>query len=278
MRSGKRMARSLLPAALLGLGLFVGRAAYGQHDPRPGPPPMRMPPGPRPGPVFNVPGHPDISPHGAGDQSLARGDAGRADAGHGEEHHAAPFNFAYGLIAEREGAEPGLLFRPKGMPVPFLANLLNFGILVFLGVYFGKKPLKDSLVSRKETLMREIDEAAKVKAEASARLDEYKGKIGRLDAEVARISREYAEQGKLDQERLLREAKEKRARMKRDAEFLLEQESKMTREILLREAVDAASVSAEALLRQRLSAPDQDRLAQEYLQELGAMKLESRGG
>ena len=44
------------------------------------------------------------------------------------EHHVPTledYNWFYGFLGEKDGAEPSFLFRPKGMPVPFGAMLLN---------------------------------------------------------------------------------------------------------------------------------------------------------
>jgi F-type H+-transporting ATPase subunit b len=222
-----------------------------------------------------------VDAHGAhGAPAAKHGDAGHGDgAAHGGGHHElGQINWVYGLISEgKEGEEPSLLFRPKGMPVPFLANVLNFGLLALALGYFGKKPMAEGLTKRKQDLMREIDEAAKVKAEAEARLADYQKQLDTLDDEALRIRAEYAEQGKLDHERIVREARERRERMKRDAEFLIEQEGKELRAQLLRKTVDDATAEATALLREKLSAQDQDRLAQEYLEQLGSMQLGDGG-
>ncbi len=72
---------------------------------------------------------------------------------HGAEHegHAPTFddiNWVYGFLGEKEGEEPSLLWRPKGMPVPFGALALNAGILYWLLFKFGKKPIGDALRAR----------------------------------------------------------------------------------------------------------------------------------
>lgn len=272
-----RVLRRAVAAALVGVaGLSLSLSASAQPDdghghgrPQIQPPPAgarRMPPG------MDPRGKAPADPHGkAADPHAGHGAPDAHGGGHGapgEHHGPGHINWAYGLLGEKDGVPPSLMYRPKGMPVPFLANLINFGVLAFLAVRFGKKPLQDGLKKRRDDLMREIDEAAKVKEEAEDRLAEYEEKMESLEDELARIKKDYAEQGKRDEERIVREAKERRARMKRDAELLLDQEGKSVQAALLAETVQRATAAAEKLVQERLSAQDHERLADEYLREV----------
>ena len=69
------------------------------------------------------------------------------------------------------------------------------------------------------------------------------------------------------------DAEEKAARMQKDAEFLVEQETRQMQQDLWREAVEKATATAEDLLRKRVTDADQERLAEEYLSELGRRPL-----
>jgi F-type H+-transporting ATPase subunit b len=219
--------------------------------------------------------------------ALAEGDGHDAAAaeGHGAEHgeahgHVPTFhdvNWYYGFLGEKEGIEPGLLWRPKGMPVPFGALALNAAILYFLLFKYGRKPIRDSLHQRKLGIMKGIEDAAKMKAQAEARLAEYQQKLDDVDQEVARIRREMKEAGEAERVRILSEAKERRARMERDARTLIDQELKAARENLLRDTVRAAVKSAETTLTAQIGDADQQRLAQEYLASIKASGSALRG-
>lgn len=208
-------------------------------------------------------------------------------ASHGEEHcpgHGPTdppphVNWWHGLLGvNNESAEKGginsLLWRyqnpsnpcdPKNEPPPFLASILNFGILAFVVYRFGKQPLAEALQKRKQAIMQEIDTASRLKQEAEARLDDYENKLERLDETLAELKSEYAAQAEVEKAHFLAEAEQRRTRMRRDAEFRIEQEFKEVRAMLLQEAVQNAVVAAEALIRQRLGNEDQDRLAEDYL-------------
>jgi F-type H+-transporting ATPase subunit b len=221
--------------------------------------------------------------HGDG-HDASQGDAhGQHGDAHGSGHgdaHAPSFddiNWFHGFLGEKEGVEPDLLWREPGTPVPFGALALNAAILYFLLFKYGKKPISEGLRQRKLTIMKGIEDAAKMKAAAEARLAEYQKKLDEIDSEVARIRREMKEQGEAESARILSEAKERRARMERDARTLVEQELKAARESLLRDTVRAAVKSAETTLTAKIGDADQQRLGEEYLTSIKASAGALRG-
>jgi F-type H+-transporting ATPase subunit b len=249
---------SVLLVAALGASLFVtGSASAGQD------------------------GHDDHG-HGApaAGTHVEAHDEGHA-AAHGEGHDHAPtfddINWGYGFLGEKEGVAPSLLWRPKGMPVPFGALALNAAILYWLLIKFGKKPISDALKARKLGIMKGMEEAARMKAEAEASLAKYKKQLDEIDSEVERIRREMKEAGEAESARILSEAKERRERMERDARTLVEQEMKAAREILLRETVRAAVKTAEATLVSKIADSDRQRLGDEFLASVKASGAALRG-
>jgi len=209
---------------------------------------------------------------------------GEGHEAHGAEHgghdHAPTFddiNWGYGFLGEKAGVAPSLLWRPPGMPVPFGALALNAAILYWLLIKFGKKPISDALKARKLGIMKGMEEAAKMKAEAEASLAKYKKQLDEIDSEVERIRREMKEAGEAESARILSEAKERRERMEKDARTLIEQELKAARETLLRETVRAAVKSAEATLLSKIADSDRQRLGDEFLASVKASGAALRG-
>lgn len=196
---------------------------------------------------------------------------------HDESGPPDPINWFTGLIGEREGVEPGLLWRAPGTPAPFGATLINFGVFVFVVVRFGAKPLAQALRTRKETIMRDIDEATRMREASEKRLAEYEQRIEKIEEDLDRIRREFREQGERERERILAEANERRDRMKKDAEFLLSQELKQMRLDLLNETVEKAVVRASELLGQRLTPAEQDRYLETFLTQLPVRTGSAKG-
>jgi F-type H+-transporting ATPase subunit b len=186
-------------------------------------------------------------------------------------------------VNNERAVQPGfvnqLLFRyeneknpcdPKNEPPPYMAALLNFGLLAFILYRFGKKPLEDALVKRKHAIMAEIETATKLKENAEARLEEYEEKLANIAVTIRDVRAEYAAQAEVEKKHILAEAEERRVRMRRDAEFRIEQERKAMRDELLAEAVVNATAAAEALIQKQMSSADQERMARSYLSSVGA--------
>jgi F-type H+-transporting ATPase subunit b len=68
------------------------------------------------------------------------------------------------------------------------------------------------------------------------------------------------------------EAEAKAERRRKDAEFQVEQELKQIRQDLWKETVEAAVGAAEELLKKRVTMADQERMAEDYLADLGGKK------
>jgi F-type H+-transporting ATPase subunit b len=177
---------------------------------------------------------------------------------------------------EDENAEPAAMnwvdFSNKKQP-PYAAYLLNFGILLWIFWRMGRTSLPAALKSRRDDIARQIDEAQRIEKEAKARARKYQKKLENLDDEVEATKKALVEAGQGEKARLVREAEERAARMERDAKQLLENEMKQMQQDLTRETIEQAITAAEDLLKKRVTHADQERLAEEFLAQLGA-----RGG
>ena len=155
---------------------------------------------------------------------------------------------------------------------PYLAMVVNFGILVAGYYLIGKKPIASALKSRRDHIAKDIEEAQRMRREAEKRAKHYQAKLDKLEDELKAARETLVRTGEAEKERIVTEANAKADRMRKDAEFLVEQELKQIRVDLQRETVEAAIATAEELLKKRVTQADQERLAEDYLADL------ARGG
>ncbi len=229
--------------------------------------------------------HAPVDPHAAGHGQPAGEHAApgeHAPGGHAV-HHPEPFNLAdLGRYQEEKAkAEQGAKDahgNPLVPTTPYVYLLVNFAILAFIYYRAGKKPITEGLQARHDTIAKDLIEAAKIKEEAEARLVEYSTRLEQLENELQRIKAEIIATGEADKERMVKEAEEKAERMRKDAQFLLDQEMKQLRIDMLAYTADAAIAAAEGVLKTRVSAQDHDRLADDYLKEIASAKSASTGG
>jgi F-type H+-transporting ATPase subunit b len=196
---------------------------------------------------------------------------------HDEKAPPPPINWWHGLLGEKANEPPSILWREPGQPAPFLASLINFGVLLFIVNRYGRKALSDALVKRKESITREIDEATRMRKAAEERLAQYETKLEKISDELERVRREFRDQGERDKERIIQEAKERRERMRKDTEIVLAQEGKQMRQELLAEVVQQATRIATEILSKNTTLGDHDRFAEAFLQQLSSNARLSAG-
>jgi len=149
-----------------------------------------------------------------------------------------------------------------------IASFVNFFVLISLFIYLFRDGLNSYLKSRRAAIEGELSEAARLRAEAETKHKEYTARLATLDQELEQIKRDMIAAGQKERDRIVAEAEEKAARMRKEAQFIVEQQVKQLRDDLTREAAEAAIGAAEALLTKSTTSFDQQRLAQEYLSAL----------
>ena len=225
-------------------------------------------------------GHELAAPVAEGEHAAHQGEHGASAAHHGEHEEVSfsDINWVYGLIGESDDPEPSLLFRPKGMPAPFLATFINWAVLMSLIVIFAKKQLPAALKKRKAAIVQGMEEAGRAKSTAEGRLRELEQKLSHVDEEIEQIKADMKRTSESERERILREAEERRGRMERDAARLIETELEGAKEELRREIVNAALQQASEQVTRQLTSQDQQALFEEALGSLKHLPSNSLGG
>lgn len=157
----------------------------------------------------------------------------------------------------------------------FQGTLVNFIVLVGLLVWVIRKKGNPALAARRAEVEKELEEARRLRAEAEKRHLETANRLEKLDQEMVQIRGEMIKAGEAERDRIVEQAEEKAARLRKDTSFLIEQQIKQLRKELLQEAANAAIVAAQELLQERTTDADQDQLAEAYLNRLDQV-LEER--
>ena len=152
----------------------------------------------------------------------------------------------------------------------------NFALFFAGLLFFLRKPLREFLTQRRGTLADALAEAAKLHAEADARLRDLQAKLQNLDAEREAILAAYRREGDEEKARLTEAGRKAADGLRRELTFLLEQEALLLRKQLRSHAVDGAVALAERLVRADLTPQDQVRLVDEYIQKLGSVEPPAR--
>ena len=145
----------------------------------------------------------------------------------------------------------------------------NFLIYAFILVKFALPWVRDFLKTRRDEVVSAITQAAAKKQAAEALVCDYKIKLSGLDNEIQNIQAVLRDEGEREKARLVSEAEALATKIKEDAAFLAEQEVKVARQQLRQEMANQAEATARAWMETNLSAADQNRLAEEFTQNIG---------
>jgi F-type H+-transporting ATPase subunit b len=198
-----------------------------------------------------------------------------AEAGHGESvaHEVVEEETGHGAHDDGHGelTLPSLLRSPD-----FQGTVFNFLVLVGLLTWIIRKKGNPALAARRAEVEKELAEAQRLRTEAEKRHMETATRLEKLDQEMIQIRGDMIKAGEAERDRIVEQAEEKAARMRKDTTFLIEQQVKQLRKELTHQAASAAVVAAQELLQQRTTDSDQDQLAEAYLNRLDEVLEERR--
>ena len=153
----------------------------------------------------------------------------------------------------------------------FLYRCLNFALLVGLLAYFVTKPIRKGLKDRKEGIEKTLAEAEAAKEAAEAKYLEYSEKLAKATEEIDKITTSIRREGELEREKILAAAKEMAVKIEQEADSKASSVVASARVELREEAARLAVELAEVMLKKQVSAADQQRLVDEYMQKVGEL-------
>ncbi|MEO6950909.1 MAG: ATP synthase F0 subunit B [Polyangia bacterium] len=164
-----------------------------------------------------------------------------------------------------------------GYPPPYGWALVNF--VVFLGILSRIlwKPIKAGFIERHGKIKNELGEAQRLRKEAEAQLAEYTRKVAHVDQEVETLLAQLRKEAEADRARIIAAAEDEAKRLKVEADKQIQLEIERARAALRQETVEAALKAAEEILRTRITADDQQKLAERYLVSVEKQKPNQGG-
>ncbi len=154
------------------------------------------------------------------------------------------------------------------MSAPFILMFVNFGILLLILAKFAGPAARKMAESRSDQIKNALEESAKLRQQASAKLEEYKTKLADADAQINKMVADMRASADADKTRILDNAAKQAEALKRDAEARIAAEIARARIELKREVSIAAAAAAEKMLRERVTGADQTKLVDTFIADL----------
>jgi len=162
---------------------------------------------------------------------------------------------------------------------PFLFVLINFAVLLGILAKWGWPAAQTVAKDRHELIKTALDDAARLRKQAADKLTEYESRLKAADAEIAQLIQGMRADAENDRRAILAAAELQAAQMKRDAELRIAAEIEQARAKLTREVTAAAAAATETLLREKVTAGDQQRLVAGFISDVeGATRRSSTQG
>ena len=147
-------------------------------------------------------------------------------------------------------------------------QVVNFGILVGVLVYFLRKPVGAYLKERTEMLRKSIDDAARARASAAEKLLEIELRMDSLSKEIAEMSRKMDTEVEEETRRMREAAQAEIGRLHAQVQFAAEQEVKNARLELRKEAAELSARTAEEIVSKTITKGDQERMVRENIDRI----------
>ena len=160
--------------------------------------------------------------------------------------------------------------KPVGWLPTDTYRVLNFAVLAGALVFLLRKPIAQALDSRIKGIQAQLEDLEAKKAEAEKTLSEYNAKIARLSKESEGIVAEYIRQGNDAKARILKEAEAAAYKLEDQARRNIENEFEIAKQRLQQDIFEKAMTKAEEIIKKNITADDQNRLVDEYLDKVVA--------
>jgi len=149
-------------------------------------------------------------------------------------------------------------------------KVMNFGVLAIGLFLILRKPISQALDSRIKGIKDQLSELETKKKEAEKELVKYNERFSLLEQEAEKLVEEYIRQGNEAKARIIEEAKKAAEKLEEQASRNIENEFKKAKIKLQQDTLEKALVNAETLIKNKITAQDQDKLVDEYLEKVVA--------
>ncbi len=147
-------------------------------------------------------------------------------------------------------------------------RVMNFVVLLAILVFLLRKPVSQFLGGRIKGIQDQLEDLEAKKKAAEQKLAEYDQRLSRLSEEAEQIVEQYKKQGEAAREKILQEAEASAAKLEEQAKRTIDHEFKQAKKQLETEVLEKAIAKAEEKLKKGITDNDQEKLIDEYLNEV----------
>lgn len=176
-------------------------------------------------------------------------------------------NLIFAAVAAASGgggghAEQSFTWRDWLWPV------INFAILAFILVFFGRKPAKEYFKKRTELIEQSLKEAKEAKELAQKTLDEVRARLSNTDREIEQILEAAKKSGEREKSEIIAEGERLKEKIIEQAKANIDFELQKAKEKIKSDAALMALELAEKQIKEKLGKKEQEDLVDDYIKRL----------
>ncbi|MDD3581201.1 MAG: ATP synthase F0 subunit B [Desulfobacca sp.] len=142
---------------------------------------------------------------------------------------------------------------------------VNFVVFAGILIKLATKPIKEFFAGRKQQIAQNLEELESQKVAAEKALAEAQAQLAAVAEEREKIIQIFISEGEAEKTKIIERAEQAAARIKEMAALTIEGETKKAAAQLKRELVETAAQLSEGLIKENITADDQQRLVDNYL-------------
>ena len=151
-------------------------------------------------------------------------------------------------------------------------RIVNFIALMIILVKFGAKPIGAGLSSRRTKIKDEIETLERQKLAAEKSYNDFQTKLSSVESEIGKVVDRAVAQAEVEKTKIIAKAEQAAEEIMRSAEMAVQNEVTEARRMLKNDAAEQAAVIAEQLIIKNLTADDQVKIIENYLDKVGAVQ------
>jgi F-type H+-transporting ATPase subunit b len=165
---------------------------------------------------------------------------------------------SHGAAGEHAGASPWDL----------AGKLVNFGLLAAGLVYLLRRPMATYLDERSVQVRRDLEDASRMKDEATRQIAEIEAKLAQLPTELESLRARGHDEIAAEEARINEAAEAERTRLLEQTRREIDLQLRIARRDLVTHAADLSIQVARDRIRQQITDVDQQRLVDRYLDQV----------
>ena len=148
-----------------------------------------------------------------------------------------------------------------------LAQIVNFGLLLFVLWRFAYRPVLKMLDDRKQKIQASLDYAEQVKRDAANQQKEFEKKLDETRREIQAASAAASQAGEKEREVILAQARDEARKLVEQAKSQIDYERKQMLSDLREEVIRLSMLTSQKVIGQSLDEKAHHRLVDEFLKQ-----------